>query len=105
MKKFQVCYGVEDILLAKIKEVKNYAELFTKRNVLKNVVGVWDPLGLLCGLLIVGKLIFQSIVRMQLKWDELIEDNELAKKWREWLEELEKCDGFCSLDTTIQAGY
>ena len=61
--------GLEDVLSIKIKEAKDITKVFTKRIVLKNIAGVWDPLGLLCGLLIVGKLIFQSVVRMKLNWD------------------------------------
>ena len=87
--------GVQDVLSVRIKEGKELLKAFTKRIVLKNIAGVWDPLGLLCGLLVIGKLIFQSMVRMQVTWDEMIKDDELAQKWQQWLEELDKCDGFC----------
>ena len=43
----------------------------------------------------VGKLIFQSVVRMKVSWDEEILDEELGRKWQLWLTELEKCEGFC----------
>ena len=86
--------GDEDNLSVKIKIATSISK-FTKRNVLRTIAKIWDSLGILCGLLVAGKLIFQSIVRMKLQWDEINQDGELAAKWQQWLTELEKCDGFC----------
>ena len=60
----------------------------------------WDPVGMLSGLLVRGRLIFQSIVRMKCSWDELVEDVELAKKWSEWILETKKC-GDLKIDRSL----
>ena len=86
--------GRKDVLSTKIKSVTSLSN-FTKRSVLKKIAEIWDPLGMLSGVVAGGKLIFQSIVRMKVKWDEKVEDSELANKWHQWLSELGKCDGFC----------
>ena len=86
--------GDEDVLSVKIKNAAKLSE-FTKRTVLRRIAEIWDPVGMLSGLMVVERLIFQAIVRMKLQWDERIEDVELANRWNQWLIELEKCDGFC----------
>ena len=80
-----------DLISIQFQERKGITE-FTKRIVLSRIAEIWDPIGLLTGVLVVGRLIFQSIVRMKGGWDEEIEDVELARKWYNWLLELEKCD-------------
>ena len=85
--------AVEDVLSVKIRESPSMLK-FTKRNVLRKIAEIWDPLGFLSGLMVEGKLIFQSIVRMKLGWDEVIADGELENKWERWRVELQKCDGF-----------
>ena len=50
---------------------------FTKRQVLSTISGVWDPLGICAGVLLKGKLIFQSITRLGHRWDQSIDNQEL----------------------------
>ena len=50
----------------------------TKRNILRTIAKIWDSLGMVCGLLVTGELIFQAMVRMKLQWDEINQDGELA---------------------------
>ena len=79
----------KDVLIVTIpKEIRLK---FSKGVVLSVVNGVWDPIGILIGLLITGKLIFQAIVRMKVGWDDDIDDEELLKQWRKWLYELNEC--------------
>ena len=80
----------KDVMSIQLQKVTKPSE-FTKRYILPKIAEVWDPLGLLSGILVVGKLIFQSVVRMKVDWDEKIEDIELSRKWINWLSELEKC--------------
>ena len=59
--------------------------------ILTTIAEIWDPLGFLCGVTMVGMLILQSVVRMKIDWDRSIPDEELETKWMHWLLELEKC--------------
>ncbi len=63
-----------------------------KKNVLSVVSSSWDPQGLLAGLRITGRLIFQAIVRMKNQWDDAIDDPDLQSKWKEWITEMNKCN-------------
>jgi len=60
----------------------------TKREVLKLVMSVYDPLGFLCHLIIKARILQQEIWRSGLSWDEEL-NAELFQKWRSWLEELQ----------------
>ena len=79
-----------DVIFNEQPQKKTVKE-FTKRIVLSKLAEIWDPLGLLAGVVLVGKLIFQSIVRMKDDWDSKIDDYELERKWHTWISELEKC--------------
>ena len=82
--------AVKDYLSPSIGK-KELEHILTKRNVLSAIAGVWDPLGTLCGVQMKGKLIFQSIVRMKVGWDESVSDEELIIKWNDWLNDLSDC--------------
>ena len=86
--------GEKDSLSVRIKSVGEQLGSFNKRGILRSVAKIWDPIGILCALIIIGKLIFQSVVRMKVSWDEEVLDEELHKKWQLWLTELGKCEGF-----------
>ena len=65
----------------------------TKRRMLTTIAQIWDPLGLLGGIVLTGKLLFQSVVRVKAGWDDNLEDKrELMEKWKNWVDEVEKCD-------------
>ena len=59
----------------------------TKREVLKLIMSVFDPLGLLAVMTIRGKILMQDIWRSGLEWDAKLPEN-LTKKWTTWLEDL-----------------
>ena len=86
--------GEKDSLSVRIKSIGEQLGSFNKRGILRSVAKIWDPIGILCALIIIGKLIFQSVVRMKVSWDEEVLDEELHKKWQLWLTELGKCEGF-----------
>ena len=52
----------------------------TKRNILKSIASVYDPLGLLQNITISLKILFQEICISGAGWDEII-INELQEKW------------------------
>ena len=59
----------------------------TKREVLKLIMSVFDPLGLLAVMTIRGKILMQDIWRSGLDWDTLLPED-LTKKWTTLLEDV-----------------
>lgn len=55
----------------------------TKREILRIVMMVFDPLGLLAQFMIYAKILLQHIWLAKLDWDEPLND-ELFEKWRHW---------------------
>ena len=51
----------------------------TKRRILSRIAEIWDPVGITAGVCLTGKLLFQSITRLNYSWDELIENEDLKK--------------------------
>ncbi|XP_055585450.1 uncharacterized protein LOC129738291 [Uranotaenia lowii] len=60
----------------------------TKRQILRCVMTMFDPLGLLAPYLIFGKLIIQEAWRKELGWDEPVDD-ETHQQWLKWVQMLE----------------
>ncbi|XP_062541826.1 uncharacterized protein LOC134209815 [Armigeres subalbatus] len=61
----------------------------TKRQLLRFMMGIFDPLCLLSPITIQLKIIFQELWRLQIGWDDEIPDG-LASRWNEWLRETAK---------------
>ncbi|XP_062541572.1 uncharacterized protein LOC134209590 [Armigeres subalbatus] len=61
----------------------------TKRSILRFVMSVFDPLGLISNLLIHGKLIIQDLWRAQIGWDDAIPAS-ILQQWERWIELLSK---------------
>jgi hypothetical protein len=59
----------------------------TKREVLKVVMSVYDPLGFLGHLIHKAKILLQDVWRSGIGWDDSLSE-ELSKRWNSWLEEL-----------------
>ncbi|XP_062538364.1 uncharacterized protein LOC134206653 [Armigeres subalbatus] len=57
----------------------------TKREVLRVLMTIFDPLGLIAPLLMFLKILLQEIWRSGIQWDEKIDNNTFAK-WRSWLQ-------------------
>ncbi|CAG9813428.1 unnamed protein product [Phaedon cochleariae] len=62
-------------------------EIPTKRQVLKLVMSIFDPVGLLTCLIIKGRIILQQIWRCGITWDDAIPDS-IHYDWLEWLKSL-----------------
>ncbi|XP_055603746.1 uncharacterized protein LOC129751978 [Uranotaenia lowii] len=58
----------------------------TKRQVLRILMSVFDPLGLLAAFVIQGKVLLQDIWRAGTQWDEEISDR-TNEKWVKWIEQ------------------
>jgi len=59
----------------------------TRRGILSTVCSVFDPLGFVAPLVLVGKQILQELCRQNIDWDEPISDH-LRPKWEQWRKEL-----------------
>ncbi|XP_065088007.1 uncharacterized protein LOC135709538 [Ochlerotatus camptorhynchus] len=59
----------------------------TKRQVLRIIMSIFDPLGLIAHFIIHGKVLMQHIWRAGTNWDELIPEH-LQHTWRAWQEYL-----------------
>ncbi|XP_062541539.1 uncharacterized protein LOC134209558 [Armigeres subalbatus] len=56
----------------------------TKRQLLKTVMSLFDPLGLLASFLVHGKIIMQQVWRAGTKWDEYVDDR-IEQQWQKWI--------------------
>lgn len=65
----------------------------TKREVLKVIMSVFDPLGFLSNLMIQGKIILQDIWRSHIGWDDDVIDI-INEKWKIWLRSVRKISEF-----------
>ena len=60
----------------------------TRRGILSTVSSVYDPLGLVAPLILVGKQILQDLCQENADWDDQISD-ELRPRWEQWRNELQ----------------
>lgn len=58
----------------------------TKRELLKTLMTIFDPLGLISHFLIHLKIILQDVWRAQMTWDEPLSKPEIIDAWKSWLE-------------------
>ncbi|XP_058827116.1 uncharacterized protein LOC131687095 [Topomyia yanbarensis] len=63
----------------------------TKREVLRTVMRIFDPLGLLSHLIVHGKILIQDIWRSKTGWDDPIPEA-LTARWHKWTELLSRLD-------------
>ncbi|XP_064644727.1 uncharacterized protein LOC135498401 [Lineus longissimus] len=59
----------------------------TRRGILSTIGTIYDPLGLISPVLLVGRLILQELCSLNLDWDSPL-PKELQDKWENWREEL-----------------
>ncbi|KXJ79503.1 hypothetical protein RP20_CCG000608 [Aedes albopictus] len=76
------------------QELLSGIQVPTKREVLKILMSVYDPLGLLANVLMFLKVLLQNIWRSNIGWDEPISDQHL-EKWRAWLSVLHSVHTVC----------
>ena len=61
----------------------------TKREVLRTLASLFDPLGIVAPILLTGKNIFHEICDRKIPWDKVL-PYDLKKKWEKWLQSLPK---------------
>ncbi len=69
-----------DTLAIQKSAVLNKEMTMTKRNVLRQVASVFDPLGLFAPVTVRGKVLLQNVWRKHLEWDEAM-DSEDTSEW------------------------
>ena len=72
----------KDVLIIDLKELLDGALCYvpTKRNMLRVIAGVYDPIGFIQPLVVKFKILFQEICLANVGWDDNIPEN-LKKKW------------------------
>lgn len=65
----------------------------TKREVLKVVMSIFDPIGFLANFVIQGKVLLQDIWHTQIGWDDEL-PNSLYENWQIWLNDLKNIFSF-----------
>ena len=86
-----VTWDMETDVLS-VNQNRSPKKVLTKRNVLSRMAEIWDPIGICAGVTLMGKLLFQSIIRLQFGWDKIIENHDLQSKWDTWIHEIESCE-------------
>ncbi|XP_053691074.1 uncharacterized protein LOC128739603 [Sabethes cyaneus] len=64
----------------------------TKRQILKCIMSLFDPLGLLASFLIHGKIVMQEVWRSGITWDEPVSDK-IFSQWKRWTEKFADIKG------------
>ena len=75
----------EDSLSVIIPDIETAVN--TKRGLLKFLAAIFDPLGFICPVTLVGKCIFRDCCEAKLPWDKLI-SGELLKRWLTFVKNL-----------------
>lgn len=65
------------------------SDRYTKRELLQITSKVYDPLGFLCPVMILPKLLFQKVCGLRGNWDADL-DSDVDSEWREWLQEISR---------------
>lgn len=79
-----------DTFVFKLNMKENFTDMNpTKRKVLKSVMSLYDPLGLIASFTVRGKILLQDVWRSGIQWDEKLPDR-LIEIWRRIVEDLPK---------------
>ena len=85
--------GKDIFVLSGIAE-KGLWLVYTKQNIMKLGASFFDPLGLVCLVVLQAKLLFQELRELKVDWDEIF-DGDVAKKWDSLLKDLKDCGSIC----------
>ncbi|XP_035901806.1 uncharacterized protein LOC118507435 [Anopheles stephensi] len=64
----------------------------SKRQMLRTLMSIYDPLGLIAGVLFYLKVLLQEVWRLNLGWDDEVPD-EIQCKWDSWMQRLPDLEG------------
>ena len=68
-------------------KVKPVSKPNTRRGIISIISSIYDPLGFISPVVIVGKMMFQELTKRKLGWDDPM-PGALEVKWKKWCEEL-----------------
>ena len=68
-------------------EILTESQRLTKRNVLKTLASIYDPLGFISPVLLIGKILFHNLCDLRIPWDNEI-PQEMENKWVKWIKGL-----------------
>ena len=80
----------EDVFSFKVEPLDEHFN-FTKRNFLRKIATIFDPLGLLSPFIVRAKIILQEIWSLGVDWDEKL-DEITCEKIQQWFEEAHKLE-------------
>ena len=66
-------------------------DVVTKRSMLKCVASVYDPLGMISPVILIGRVLLQETTRLKLGWDQQVPED-ISKKWYSWIHDLEEIE-------------
>ncbi|XP_055623226.1 uncharacterized protein LOC129766664 [Toxorhynchites rutilus septentrionalis] len=67
-----------------VQDIVESDDVPTKRQVLRAVMSIFDPLGLIASVTIHGKILVQELWRQKIGWDDCIPEN-IWGKWKRWI--------------------
>ena len=70
-------------------EISLKEQPLTRRGTLSTVASLYDPLGLVAPVVLIGKRVLQAMCRSGIGWDDPMPDD-LKPRWEQWLSELEQ---------------
>jgi hypothetical protein len=76
----------------------------THRNMLRMVSSLFDPLGLIAPVIVVGRILFQDAMRLDLSWDDPV-PVEVLGAWNKWLESLQDLNQVVVSRCSIPEGF
>ena len=78
----------KDVMALQNPKSQKVNVIITKRQVLKEIASVYDPLGFLCPVILRGKVLLQLLWKKHLDWDDVL-DEDAKSKWLDIRSDLE----------------
>ncbi|XP_055542828.1 uncharacterized protein LOC129728416 [Wyeomyia smithii] len=89
----------EDVFMFNISSATQATRETSKRAILSEISKFYDPIGLAGPVILIAKLIMQSLWKKNVKWDECVDEEEL-RKWLNYKSQLEQLRDVKALTTT-----
>ncbi|XP_058449018.1 uncharacterized protein LOC131428978 [Malaya genurostris] len=78
---------VDDVFVFHAKPMDDSFKSFTKRQIMSEIARLFDPLGLLAPVVVIGKLVMQQLWKEEINWDDIV-SGEPLNVWRKFRSEL-----------------